>query len=109
MPALAVAPGTIEAATARILGLIERIRMINNQLRDAGRQLDRLCKNLSEPIADKDEETSPGQKTEQRDAAILDSLPGVARTASPRCSQRLQTLCNVETIMHCGLCVGLLR
>src|SRR6516225_4124899 len=77
-PALAVAPGTIEAATARIRGLIERIRMINNQLKEA--QLDRLCKNLSEPVADKDEETSPGKKTEQRDAAILDSLPGVART-----------------------------
>ena len=79
-PALSVAPGTIEAATARIRGLIERIRIINNQIKDAGRQLDRLCKNLSEPVADKDEETSPGQKTEQRDAAILDSLPGVART-----------------------------
>ena len=79
-PALAVAPGTIEASTARIRGLIERIRMINNQLKDAGQQLDRLCKKLSEPVADKDEEPSPGQKTEQRDAAILDSLPGVART-----------------------------
>jgi transposase len=79
-PALAVAPGTIEAATARIRGLIERIRMINNQLTDAGRQLDRLCKNLSEPVANEDGETAPGQKSEQRDAAILDSLPGVART-----------------------------
>jgi Transposase IS116/IS110/IS902 family len=75
-PALAVAPGTIEAATARIRGLIERIR-----IKDAGQQLDRLCKKPSEPVADKDEETSPGQKTEQRDAAILDSLPSVALRA----------------------------
>ena len=79
-PALAVAPGTIEAATARIRGLIERIRMINNQLKDAGQQLDRFCKQLSEPVAHADGETAPWQKTEQRDAAILDSLPGVART-----------------------------
>src|SRR5215475_6481710 len=79
-PALAVAPGTIEAATARIRGLIERIRLINGQLADAGRQLDRLCKILSEPVAEQDGETPPGQKNEQRDAAILDSLPGVART-----------------------------
>ena len=71
-PALPVAPGTIEAATARIRGLIERIRIINGQLADGGRQLDRLCKKLSEPVADED-----GKK---RDAAILDSLPGVART-----------------------------
>jgi hypothetical protein len=41
-PALVVAPGTIEAATGRIRGLIERIRLINDQLADAGRQLDRL-------------------------------------------------------------------
>jgi transposase len=79
-PALKVAPGTIEAATARIRGLIDRMRMINNQLTDAGRQLDRLCKKLSEPVADEDGETAPRQKTDQRDAAILDSLPGVART-----------------------------
>jgi transposase len=79
-PALAVAPGTIEAATARIRGLIERIRIINSQLADAARQLERLCKKLSEPVAEEDGETAPGQKNEQRDAAILDSLPGVART-----------------------------
>jgi transposase len=48
-PALTVAAGTTEAATARIRGLIERIRLINGQLTDAGRQLDRLCKKLSEP------------------------------------------------------------
>src|SRR5262249_9337954 len=78
--ALAVAPGTIEAATARIRGLIGRIRLINGQLADAGRQLDRLRKMLSKPVAEQDGETAPGQKNEQRDAAILDSLPGVART-----------------------------
>jgi len=79
-PALTVAPGTIEATTARIRGLIERIRIINCQLADAQRQLDRLCKKLSEPVADQEGEIAPGQKNEQRDAAILDSLPGVART-----------------------------
>ena len=55
-PALAVAPGTIEAATARIRGLIERIRLINGQLTEAGQQLDRLCKQLSEPVATEDGE-----------------------------------------------------
>jgi len=79
-PALAVAPGTIEAATAHIRSLIGRIRIINGQLADAGQQLDRLCKKLSEPVADEDGEAAPGQKPEQRDAAILDLLPGVART-----------------------------
>ena len=108
-PALSVAPGTIEAATARIRGLIERIRMINNQLRDAGRQLNRLCKNLSEPVANKDE-TALGQLTEQRDprrsSIRCQASPG---PSSPRCSQRLQTLCNAETITHYGPCADLLR
>jgi transposase len=79
-PALEVAPGTIDAATARIRGLVDRIRLINDQLTDAGRQIDRLCKKLSEPVADEDGETAQGQKNQQRDAAILHSLPGVART-----------------------------
>src|SRR5262245_66308592 len=63
-PALQVAPGTIEAATARIRGLIGRIRLINDQLIDAGRQIDRLCKKLSEKVADKAGETARGQKNE---------------------------------------------
>lgn len=79
-PALTVAPGTIDAATARIRGLIERVRIINSQLSDAQRQLDRFCERLAEPVADEDGETAPGQRNEQRDAAILDSLPGVGRT-----------------------------
>jgi len=78
--ALTVAPGTIEAAIAHIRSLIERIRIINGQLADAQRQLDRLCKKLCEPVADENGETTQGQKNEQPDAAILDSLPGVART-----------------------------
>jgi hypothetical protein len=60
--------------------VLAAVRLINDQLIDAGRQIDRLCKKLSEPVADEDGETAPGQKNEQRDAAILDSLPGVART-----------------------------
>ena len=60
-PALAVAPGTIEAATAHIRSLIERIRIINSQLADARRQLDRLCKILSEPVAGDDGETEIGR------------------------------------------------
>jgi transposase len=48
--------------------------------RDPAQSLDRLCKKLSEPVAEDNGETAPGQKNEQRDAAILDSLPGVART-----------------------------
>jgi transposase len=45
-----------------------------------GTSLTGSAKKLSEPVAEDEGEAAPGQKNEQRDAAILDSLPGVART-----------------------------
>jgi hypothetical protein len=48
-PAVTVAPGTIEAASAHIRVLTERLRAFNHQLKDAHRQLDRLCGLLAEP------------------------------------------------------------
>ena len=79
-PALTVAPGTVEAATAGIRILIARLRLINSQLVDAEQQLDRLCKKIVGPVAGEEGENTPGQKNEQRDAAILDSTPGIGRT-----------------------------
>jgi transposase len=78
-----VAPGTTDAATAHIRTLIDRIRLVDSQLVQAKAQLDRLIGVLaaSEPMtetADGDE-TVPGQVIEQRDAVILNSLPGVGR------------------------------
>jgi hypothetical protein len=73
-PAVTVAPGTIEAASAHIRVVAERLRVVNRQLKDAHRQLDRLCGLLAEPA-----ESEPGQVNEQRDAAILASLPGNGR------------------------------
>src|SRR5262249_8405263 len=78
-PPLSVAQGTIEAATAHIRVTIERLRVVNRQLNDAKLQLDRLCKNLAEPIAGDDGENVPGQRHEHRDVTILNSMPGVGR------------------------------
>jgi transposase len=75
-PALSVAQGTVEAATAHIRVAIERLRLVNRQLADAKLQLDQLCKKLAEPVAGDD---VLGQRQEHRDATILDSLPGVGR------------------------------
>jgi transposase len=74
-PALAVAPGTAEAATAHIRAVAERLKLVNRQIRDAHRRLDGLCVKL----AGEDAENPPGQATEQRDVTILRSLPGVGR------------------------------
>jgi len=78
-PAVVVAPGTTEAATAHIRTLIARLRPVNEQLKGAHRQLDILCTRLAEPVENTDGETEAGQVSEQRDAAILASMPGNGR------------------------------
>jgi transposase len=86
---LRVAPGTTEAATTHIQALVERMRLGNKQLRDCYRTIDKLCTQLSAS-----QETTPGQKREQRDVQILSSLPGVGRivlaTLLAEASQPLQ-------------------
>jgi hypothetical protein len=72
-PALTIAPGTIEAARAHITATAERLNLVNRQIKDVTRRLDALVEQLAGP------ETEPGQEAEQRDAAILRSLPGVGR------------------------------
>ncbi len=74
-PALTVAPGVTEAAVAHIRVLIESIRLFTQQLKEARRQLDRLCKLLAEPIASENRRREP----EQPLVTILQSLPGAGR------------------------------
>jgi transposase len=71
---LALAPGATEAATAHIRTVAARIRLVNEQLKAAHRRLDELTAKLEQSA-----ESAPGQKPEQRDVAILRSLPGVGR------------------------------
>jgi transposase len=78
-PAVVVAPGTTEAATAHIRTLIASLRLVNEQLKGAHLQLKILCARLAEPVEKTDEEAEAGQISEQRDAAILASMPGNGR------------------------------
>jgi transposase len=73
-PPLAVAPGTVAAATAHIGVLVQRLRLVNRQIKDAEQRLDQLCAAI-EAVA----EAAPGQMCEQRDVAILRSCPGLGR------------------------------
>jgi transposase len=74
-PALTVAPGTAEAASAHIRTVAERLKLVNRQLREAHRRLDGLCAKLAEGEGNK----PPGQEPEQHDVTILRSLPGIGR------------------------------
>lgn len=73
-PAITVAAGTTEAATAHIKAVAVRLALVNRQLDDAYRRLDRLTRKLAEGG-----ESEPGQNAEQRDVTILASLPGIGR------------------------------
>ena len=70
-----VAPGVVSAATAHVRLLAQRLGLLNRQLRDTDRSLAGLVASLSAA-----EEPAAGQPGEQRDGAILASLPGVGRT-----------------------------
>jgi transposase len=71
---LVVAPGTAEAASAHIDTVAARLRLVNQQIKQAHRKLDELCAKLEAPM-----ENTPGQICEQRDVAILRSWPGIGR------------------------------
>jgi transposase len=71
---LAVAPGTVAAATAHIRLVADRLELVNRQIKSAHRQLEKLCDRLAAS-----EESEPGQAAEQRDVTILRSMPGTGR------------------------------
>jgi transposase len=73
-PSLTVAPGTVEAASAHVRTLMARLRLANQQIKEAERRLDELCAAIEASA-----ETAPGRICEQRDVAILRSCPGLGR------------------------------
>jgi transposase len=71
-PQLAVAPGVAEAAAAHVRTLLPRLRLTREQRNECARAMDKLLHELAAPLPD-------AEKPEHRDAAILQSLPGVGR------------------------------
>ena len=74
-PAIAVAPGTTEAAVANIKSASERLRLVQRQLASAKREIARLIDAL-----DESEDSGSDQPGGQRDVTVLSSLPGVGQT-----------------------------
>jgi transposase len=68
-PVLKVAPGVTEAAVLHLRSLIARLRLANNEFRQAECKRDELCAALTQ--------TKTADATAPSDAAILASLPGV--------------------------------
>jgi len=72
---LTVAAGTTEAAVAHIGTVVQRLKLVNRQIKQAHRRLDALCNAL----ASGGEDETPEPSDEPSDVAILKSLPGVGR------------------------------
>jgi transposase len=78
-PPLPSAPGVTEAATSHIRLLLPRIRLLNSQIKAVHAAIDALRRQLAGPQTIEPGESVPGQTIEQRDVAILHSVPGVGR------------------------------
>jgi transposase len=72
---LTVAAGTTEAAAAHIGTVVQRLKLVNRQIKQAHRRLDALC----DALAGGGEDETPEPSDEPSDVAILKSLPGVGR------------------------------
>jgi transposase len=70
---LFVAPGTTQAACAHIRSLAARLHLVNQQIKEAQQNLDRLCAQIEA------EENASGQRFEQCGVTILRSWPGIGR------------------------------
>jgi hypothetical protein len=77
-----------------------RLKLVNQQIKQAHRRLDEL----SDKLAEGREEDAPGQKSKQRDVTILRSLPGVGRIVLATLLARPRSLCAKEIIMRCAPC-----
>ena len=71
---LTVAAGTGTAATTQFGALGARIGLVHEQVRTCQRNMDQILAELAAPSG-----ATPGKGSEQRDVAILHSLPGVGR------------------------------
>ena len=74
--AVAVAPGTTEAAVAHLEVVFAQLVVIGQQFAKAHGELDRLSARMSRPATSPEEESGTNA---QRDVEILSSLPGVGR------------------------------
>ena len=70
-PALTVAPGTVEAASAHVGALRDRLRLVNRQITAAERRVDQILTELAAPP--EEPEAAPGQPptAERRDDPAL--------------------------------------
>ena len=110
-PAIKLTPGTAEAAATHVRLLVERLVLVNRQLQDAERQLDRLGASAPpKPLprtTRRSRDGRPGVTNRAApDAAILLSLPGVGIRVLATLLTEGATRFGAETTAHFAACAG---
>ena len=85
-PAIAVAPGTAEAAVAHIRSASERLCPVHRQLADAKREIARVIDILADS-----EDSGSGQPGPSHDVTVLSFLPRVGQTVLAHAARRARS------------------
>ena len=86
--ALDIDPAAVRAAEAHVRLLAKRLAVLNDQIVEAKTELDAILDRLGGADPQPGPDAEPGQAEEQRDVAILRSLPGVGTVVGARASAR---------------------
>ena len=98
-PAVPTAAGTMNAATAHLEAIAQRLDLVNRQIGEANDRIDHLTERLANG-----EENAKGQLDEQRDVTILRSLPGVGRIVLATLLAEATDGCEGEITTPCDAC-----
>ena len=74
---ISVAPGTVEAASAHVGLIVQRLTVVNEQVRQCEQRLSALLEGMASGAPDEDNDE--GGEKGQRDVEILRSFPGIGR------------------------------
>ena len=88
VPAVEVAEGTVEAALTHVRILIPRLRLVQTQLKENDRRIERLLERIG-----REDDDGEGEKSEHRDVDIILSMPGIGMaTAATMLGEAAQAL-----------------
>ena len=86
--ALDIDPAAARAAEAHVGLLAKRIAVVNDQIAEANTRLEAFLDRIGSADPEPGAGEEPGQEEEQRDVAILRSMPGVGTVVAARASAR---------------------
>jgi transposase len=97
-PVIATAPGTVEASTRHIASLLPRLRLVHEQRRACGKEMDEMLDRMSGEVARRPERPEEDRPS---DVAIAKSVPGIGRMVAATLFSEASALLRMRH--HAGL------